>query len=551
MPLDGLLLNKLASEISPLVGGKISKVLEISESDYILQIRSNFKNYNLLLSASSQYYRFHLTEKKYEYPLVPKGFTMLLRKYLEGSIILSLKTIKNDRILEIKTKGLNEIGDTEYTSLILELMGKDSNIILLKNNTILDAYKKENSIESKRIIYPNAVYEPFINPIKLNPFSLKTEDIVESFNSILDSKALMNKFNGISFKTASYVMNSKSPIDTFISLLNIEPKPYTFKDNNKEDFYFTNIGYDKIKDYSSISSMLDDIYFDKALKERVKEKSSNLSLTIKSRIKRLQDKISNLNKDLIDASKADTYKLYGELLLSVSYIKEKSNSIEVLNYYDNKNITIPLDIRYSVIDNSKIYYKKYQKAKSAITHINEQIAITNDEIEYFKIIYSQIENASVTDILEIEAELVENKYIKKAETKKKRKLKTKILTYILEDGAKVYVGKNNIQNEIVTHKIAKYNDTWFHVKDAPGSHVVISKEGEMSEYDIRTCAMIASFYSTYKASSSVPVDYTLQRYIKKIPGKRACFVTFTNQKTIYIDPSKEFIDSLKSSITEY
>ncbi len=551
MPLDGLLLNKLANEISPLIGGKISKVLEISESDYILQIRSNFKNYNLLLSASSQYYRFHLTEKKYEYPLVPKGFTMLLRKYLEGSIIQSIETIKNDRILEIKVKGLNEIGDTLYTSLILELMGKDSNIILVKNNIIIDAYKKENSIDSKRIIYPNALYEPFISEDKLDPFTLNQDDIILLFSSILDSKALMNKFNGISFKTASYIMNSKSPIDTFLTLLKSSPKPYTFLDNNKEDFYFTNIGYSKTKDFSSISSMLDYIYFEKALKERVKEKSSNLSQTIKSKIKRLQDKISNLNKDLNDASLANTYKLYGELLLSVSYIAEKSSSIEVFNYYDNKNITIPLDIRYSVIDNSKIYYKKYQKAKSAITHINEQIAIANDEIEYFKIIYSQIENASVSDILEIETELIENKYIKKVQQKKKRKIKTKILTYILEDGAKVYVGKNNIQNEIVTHKIAKYNDTWFHVKDAPGSHVVISKDSELNEYDIRSCAMIASFYSTYKDSSSVPVDYTLQRYIKKIPGKRACFVTFTNQKTIYIDPSKEFIDSLKSNILEY
>lgn len=551
MPLDGLLLHKLAQETNILVGGKISKVLEISESDYILQIRANFKNYNLLLSASSQYYRFHLTEKKYEYPLVPKAFTMLLRKYLEGGIIQEINTIKCDRILEIKVKGLNEIGDMEYKSLILELMGKDSNLILLKNNIIIDAYKKENSIESKRIIFPNAAYEPFLNKDKNDPTQYNEDMLYEEFNSILDAKALQMRFNGLSFKTASYIMNQKNPSNAMYKLINDKYIPYTFIDNGKMDFYYTNIGYSLLKEYSNISMMLDDIYFEKALKERVKEKSSNLAQTIKNKIKKLDEKIANLNKDLEDSMKADTYKLYGELLLSISYIKTKSSEIEVLNYYTNQNVTIPLDIRYNIIDNSKLYYKKYQKAKNAIIHINEQIEIARDEIEYFKIIQSQIENASVSDIVEIEAELVENKYIKKIEVKKKKKVKTKILTYILDDNAKVYVGKNNIQNEIVTHKIAKHNDTWFHIKDAPGSHVVISKDGELSEYDIRSCAMIASFYSTYKTSSSVPVDYTLVRYIKKIPGKRACFVTYTNQHTIYIDPNDEFIKSLKETTTEY
>ena len=204
-----------------------------------------------------------------------------------------------------------------------------------------------------------------------------------------------------------------------------------------------------------------------------------------------------------------------------------------------------------MIDNSKLYYKKYQKAKTAIIHINEQLSISNDELNYFKIIYSQIENANVSDILEIESELLENKYIKKNDQKKKRKDKTKILTFVLDDSSIIYVGKNNIQNEIITHKIARHNDTWFHVKDAPGSHVVISKNGELSEYDIRTCANIAAYYSSYKDSSSVPIDYTFVRNIKKIPGKRACFVTYTNQHTIYIDPDKESINNLEQKYIEY
>lgn len=551
MPLDGLLLHRLSNEIQFLVGGKVSKVLEIMDSDYILTIRSNYKNYNLLLSASSQYYRFHITEKKYEYPLVPKAFTMLLRKYLEGSIIEEIKTLKCDRILSIKLKGINEIGDTEKVSLVLELMGKDSNIILLKNNTILDAYKKENSIESKRIIFPNATYYPFIDDSKLDPSALREDEILTEFNTILDAKDIQKRFNGISFKAASYIMNSKNPYNTLYSLLNSEYKPCIFIDNNKTDFYFTNLECNKIKEFDSISSLLDEVFFDKALRERVKEKSSNLYQTIKNKIKRLEDKISNLKKDLNESMKSDTFKLYGELLIANSYIKDKMSSIEVINYYNNEKITIPLDIRYSIIDNSKLYFKKYQKAKNAISHINEQISITEDEIAYFKIIKSQIETATISDIAEIENELISNKYIKKAEPKKKKKVKTKILTYLLDDGAIIYVGKNNIQNEIVTHKIARFNDTWFHIKDAPGSHVIITNVENLSEYDIRTAAMLASYYSSYRDSSSVPVDYTLTRYIKKIPGKKACFVSYTNQKTIYIDPDKSFIEGLKEKIVEY
>ncbi len=551
MPLDGLMLYKTASELNCLIGGKINKVLEVSESDYIFQVRSNFKNYNLLLSASNQYYRIHLTNKKYEYPLVPKAFTMLLRKHLEGSIILDISTISCDRIIEIKTKGINEIGDMQYTSLFIELMGKDSNIILCKNGFIIDAYKKENSIESKRIIFPNASYEPYTNANKIDPSTLDYETLKDKVSSAIDSKALQNIFNGLSFKTASFIMNQDNPAKTFYDMIQTTSSAQTFLDNNKLDYYFTNIGYNTVKTYDMISTMLDDIFYDKALKERIKEKSSNLFSTIKSKIKRLEEKISKLQIELDNANNLDKYKLYGELLLQYAHVKEKSDEISALNYYTNENIIIPLDKKYNIIDNSKLYYKKYQKAKNAILHIHEQLQIANDDLNYFKIIYSQLQNANMFDILEIENELVELKYIKKNQNKKKRKVKTKILTYELDDNTKIYVGKNNIQNEIVTHKLAKYNDTWFHVKDAPGSHVVVSKDGELTETDIRSAAMIASYYSTYKDSSSVAIDYTQVRYIKKIPGKKACFVTYTNQKTIYIDPSKDFIDNLKSTITEW
>lgn len=551
MPLDGLFLNKLCNELNILVGGKISKVLEVSDSEYILSIRANYKNYNLFISVSNESSRIHLTNKKYEYPMTPKSFTMLLRKYLEGNIINSINTYNNDRIVIIECQGLNEIGDLEGKKIIIELMGRRSNLILTKNNIIIDALKHDSSIDSKRIIFPNARYE-FEESNKLNPFDLNEDEINNIFNSIENPKDLSNKFNGISLLTSTYIMNQKDPAYEFYNFIHNNIKPIIFKFKNKEDYYFKEIGYEAIKSFDSLSLLLDEYYYDLSLKERIKQKTNDLSLTISNKINRLEAKIVNLNNDLKESSNADIYKLYGELLIANSFIKTKSDSITVNNYYTNEDITIPLDIRYNVIDNSKLYYKKYQKAKNSISHINEQIRITQDEIEYLNIIKSQIDNANMADILEIRDELSKNRYISQAPSKGKvRKAKTKILSFVLDNGKVIYVGKNNLQNEIITHKLSYPNSMWFHIKDAPGSHVLLLDSKDISEYEIRTCANLAAYYSSFKDSSSVPVDYTLVRNIKKIPGKRNCFVTYTNQHTIYIDPSKDNIDLLNQKIIEY
>ena len=551
MPFDGLFLNKLSKELNFLVDGKISKVLEVSDFEYILQIRANYKKYNLFLSMSNENSRINLTNQSYDFPQTPKSFTMLLRKYLEGNIINNIYTYKNDRILVMDVKGLTEIGDLESKKIIIELLGRQSNLILTKNDIIIDALKKDSSIDSKRIIFPNATYYwPESN--KINPFDLTNDKIKEYFSSFLTSKDLSNKFNGISLPVASYIMNQKDPYNEFINLINKDIQPIIYKFKSKNDFYYTSIGYETIKEYNSLSEMLDDYFFDLSLKERIKQKTNDLALTIDNKISKLENKIINLNNDLKESNKAEIYKLYGELLIANSYIKEKSDSINVINYYNNESINIPLDIRYNIIDNSKLYFKKYQKAKNAKKYIEEQINITNEEIDYLKIIKSQVEHASLSDMLEIKDELSKNRIISSTSTNTKvKKAKTKILSFILNDGKIVYVGKNNLQNEIVTHKLAKSNSLWFHIKDAPGSHVILEDSNDLTEYDIRMCAYIASYYSSFKDSSSVPVDYTYAKYIKKIPGKRNCFVTYTNQKTIYIDPEKEIIDSLQQKNIEF
>ena len=236
-------------------------------------------------------------------------------------------------------------------------------------------------------------------------------------------------------------------------------------------------------------------------------------------------------------------KLYGELLLSAPNLKDKKKSIRILNYYTGEDVEIPLDIKYTILENSNRYYKKYQKSKNSIGYINEQIQLAQNEIDYFEILKYQLANCNINEALEIQEELIDGKYIFKKDNKPKKKQKPRILTYLVDDTL-ISVGKNNIQNEYLTHKFAKPNDTWFHIKDGAGSHVVIHSE-TLTENLIRTAANLAAYYSTYSLSSSVQVDYTKIKNIKKIPGRRNCFVTYTHQKTIYIDPDYELIKDLK------
>ncbi|MGM9971658.1 MAG: NFACT family protein [Anaeroplasmataceae bacterium] len=541
MPIDGLFLKKLSNELSFLINGRINKILEVSDKDFIIQIRTNHQNYNLLISTSSEYSRIHITDKKYDYPYQPKGFTMLLRKYFEGNIISNIYTYEMDRVFVIEAFGNNEIGDLEYKKIIIELMGRYSNIIITKNDIIIDALKKQNALENERTIFPNAKFE-YLESSKINPYNLSKEELTKIFNdkNIITSREITNTFMGISPLLSEYIINTNDYSESLYNIINSNIKPVIIKNKNKNDFYFNSLDKEIVKDYKSLSSMLDDHYYGLALKERIRQKTNDLSLFVHRQLDKLKSKLIKLNEDYEEALKGDLYRLYGELLIANSYNKGKYREISVLNYYNNEEITIPLDIRYNIIDNSKIYFKKYQKSKNAIEHILLQKQKTIDEIEYFAVISSQIENAGVNDILEIQQELQSLKYIEDNKNKKVKKSKTKILSYNCNDTI-ILIGKNNIQNEIITHKLSKPSEYWFHVKEGPGSHVLLRKSEDLTEQEIRTAANLAALYSPLKDSSSVAVNYTKIKYIKKIPGKRNCFVTYSNEKTIFIDPDMSLI----------
>ena len=544
---DGIFLSKLINELSILKSGRITKINEISDTDFLFTIRSQKNNHNLIISLSSSYSRIHLSNKIYDTSINPKSFTMFLKKHCEGYFIEDLFQNETDRILVFKLTGFNEIQDKNSKYLIAEIMGRYSNLILTNENyIILDSLKHDGVGEYNRTILPNAKYVfPEIN--KLNPYKMTLNEIKDIFikNKIDNPKMIVDTFNGISLSTAYSSFLADEHYLEFYNNVNSEIKPAIIKGfNSKNDYYFNPLSYEVLKEYNTLSEMLDDYYYDMDLKAKVKAKTDDLSNFVNKQIKKHEEKIDKLKILLEETKNADELRIKGELLLTYPNLKEKAKYVDIYNYYTNKIERILLDEKYSIVDNSNKFFKKYQKMKTSVSYINEQLNKVYDELEYFKILNYQLTNCSVNEALDIKDELINNKYLFKPLNNKKKQQKPRLLTYTLND-IDISVGKNNIQNEYLTHKYSKPNDMWFHVKGAPGSHVVVHLEDELDESLIRTAANLAAYYSTYKDSSSVAIDYTRIKYIKKIPGKRACFVTYTHQKTIYVDPDIDFINTLE------
>lgn len=543
--IDGIFLNKLLNELLFLKTGRISKISESGDTDFIFTIRINRENHQLMISSSSEYSRIHITTKKYDSVLNPKGFTLFLRKHIEGYFIENISQYNSDRVIIFTLKGYNELEDLNTKYLICEIMGRYSNLILTDSEyKILDALKHDGVGEFNRTIMPNAIYE-YPDNNKLNPFDYNIDELndIITNNKINTPKDLMNTFNGISTILSKEIFKTELIANNLYNLIHKDINPNTFiNERNKEDFYYISI-YNPINTYPSLSILLDEFYYDIDLKSKIKKKTGDLSLFINNQLKKYHKKVDKLKEELVLTNSNDELRLYGELLLSSPNLKDKKESIDIFNYYDNKEITIKLDPKITILENSNKFFKKYQKQKTSIKYINEQIQITENEIEYFTLLKYQIENAGINESLDILDELIDNKYLFKEKNNKGKKKKPQVLTYKIDDGL-ILLGKNNIQNEYITHHLAKPNDLWFHIKGAPGSHVVI-KDKIPTDDDIRLAANIAAYYSTYSLSSSVAVDYTKIKNIKKIPGKKACFVTYTHEKTIYIDPDKNIIDNLE------
>lgn len=579
MAFDGIITKQVVLELkNTLIGGKINKVFEPNKNEIILGIYCNGKNYALNISISSNNYRMNLTTNSKPNPLNAPNFCMLLRKHLVGSRITNIYSNCLERIVFIDLDSYNELNDLVSKTLVVELMGKHSNIILLNDkNIIIDSLRHLDSFSNScRDILPAHEY---VNPPadKLNICKTGLDEFTNLVKSEKLSSIIPNSFSGIS---KTFILNA-------LDILKISDNDYSGKDittlyNYIKDI-IENLGSNNVlailinnKDYTMVYNsngvankdeqcsplqnnilqtnlFLDDFYNQKENNEILVNYKNNLLKLVLSALKKITKKVNNINLKLKECENMDTYRIYGELITSNLYRIDNSinvSSISLENYYDNNNLMeIPLDKSISPSYNAKKYFKKYSKLKNTLEIVSSQKANATKELDYLESIIYELENVTSTlELEEIDLEISENvlfKNTKKNSNVKKNKVnKRKVhdeyepITYNV-DGFTLYVGKNNKQNDYITTKLGKNEDLWFHTKDIRGSHCLLKCNGEnVKEHTILTCAEITAFHSKAKLSSNVPVDYCFIKNVKKPSGSKPGMVIYTNNKTLYVNPKE-------------
>lgn len=565
MSFDGVFTHAMVDELADLLAnGRVSKIHQPYQNEIILVMRANGKNQKVLLSAHSSYARIQVTDIPYENPDSPPQFCMMMRKHLEGAILENIEQVENDRIIRFLFKSRDEIGDIQNVMLVVELMGRHSNIFLIEQDTmrILDSIKHiPSSQNSYRLIMPGATYKTPPHQDKINPFTVSKDQVLEIIQTESDlpsGKKLQASFQGLGSDTVNELLQRSEEdeiqlphvFQTFFSRIqekNIEPTKTQV--NNKETF--TPVPYVSLDGvqttYTSLSQLLDDIYRNKAEKDRVKQQAANLFHVLQTELSRNKKKLTKLQRTLDETEHADDYRVKGEILTAYLHeLTKGQESIELQNFYDDNNpITILLDPRKTPSQNAQKYFSKYQKLKNAIIYVNEQMKQTREEIDYLDSIMTQLELATPKDVTEIKEELIQEGYLKKKTKKKQKKLKTsKPDQYQSSDGTTILVGKNNLQNDQLTLKTARKSEIWLHTKDIPGSHVII-QDSAPSETTLLEAANIAAYFSKSRLSASVPVDYVEVKKIRKPNGAKPGFVIYEGQQTIFVTPDEELVNQLK------
>ncbi len=548
MSMDGRFLWHLAKELEgELKTGRIQKITQLGKTDFLFLVRVANQNRKLYLSLSTSLSRINITNQLIPSDYLPGGFCMFLRKHLEGSFIDSIHTLDDDRIIEVSFDATNEIGDKVRLYLIYEMFSRYTNLILLDpERHILNAYKHVSPFDSSDRTIANGITYETPQDDKLPPTEYQA--IEQFFQTEPSYKEMVDRIKGISPLFANVVFlkakkESKPLIEAYQKTMELPIQP-TICFGEKTDYYYSDI-FDKNKKYFDTLSTLIDFYFTEASAlERVKQIHKYLYQFVKREYKRKKNKLEKLSVDLRQALDNDIWRIKGDTLIANQHkINRGDASFKGFAYELESEVEIELDRLLTPIQNANKYYTKYKKQKTAVGFVEEQMVITKREINYFQELLDQIETTqSLNDLNEIQEELIQNNYLPKRKSDNK-KHRPNYDTYSDEFGNRILVGKNNIQNNYLTHKYAHKNHWWFHVKEQTGSHVIVWVEEELTEPTIRMAAQLAAYYSKSRHSSSVPVDYTRIRNIKKVPGMLGSYVTFTNQKTIYIDPDIPTIES--------
>ena len=551
MSFDGFFLHHMVEELRrELVNGRIQKINQPFEQELVLQIRSNRQSHRLLLSAHPVFGRIQLTQTTFENPAQPSTFIMVLRKYLQGALIESIEQVENDRIVEITVSNKNEIGDHIQATLIIEIMGKHSNILLVDKSShkILEVIKHVGfSQNSYRTLLPGSTYIAPPSTESLNPFTIKDEKLFEILQTQeTTAKNLQSLFQGLGRDTANELENIlvNEKLSTFRNFFSQETKP-CLTETSFSPFPFANqVG----EPFASLSDLLDTYYKDKAERDRVKQQASELIRRVENELQKNRHKLKKQEKELLATDNAEEFRQKGELLTTFLHqVPNDQDQVILDNYYTNQPITIALDKALTPNQNAQRYFKRYQKLKEAVKYLTDLIEETKATILYLESVETVLNQAGLEEIAEIREELIQTGFIRRKQREKIQKRK-KPEQYLASDGKTIiYVGRNNLQNEELTFKMARKEELWFHAKDIPGSHVVISGNLDPSDEVKTDAAELAAYFSQARLSNLVQVDMIEVKKLNKPTGGKPGFVTYTGQKTLRVTPDPEKIASMKKS----
>ncbi|MGT2754180.1 Rqc2 family fibronectin-binding protein [Streptococcus ovis] len=548
MSFDGFFLHHMTAELQQeLEGGRIQKINQPFEQELVLAIRSNRKNHKLLLSAHSVFGRVQLTETEFANPKTPNTFTMILRKYLQGAVIERIEQMENDRILEISVSNKDEIGDAIQATLIVEIMGKHSNIILVdkRENKIIEAIKHVGfSQNSYRTILPGSAYIAPPASEGKNPFAISDEKLFEILSTQeLSPKHLQHLFQGIGRDTATELSQrlTNDKLKNFRSFFQQKMQPcLTEKSYSAVPFK------DSQQEFPSLSALLDAYYQNKAERDRVAQQANELIKRVASELEKNRKKLIKQEEELRATENAEEFRQKGELLTTYLHqVPNDQSSVTLDNYYTNQPIKIALNVALTPSQNAQRYFKKYQKLKEAVKHLTNLIEETKATILYLESVETLLNQASLSEIDEIREELIETGYLKRRHREKIAK-RQKPERYLASDGKTIIlVGKNNLQNDELTFKMAKKRELWFHAKDIPGSHVIITDNLDPTDEVKTDAAELAAYFSKARHSNLVQVDMIEAKKLHKPTGGKPGFVTYRGQKTLRVTPTEEKIASMK------
>lgn len=558
MSFDGLFTHAMVGELSALLtGGRVARINQPYPAEMIMVVRAQRKNQPLLISANPSYPRIQLTQVPFKNPAVPSNFTMTLRKYLEGARIDQINQIDNDRIIEMHFTTRDELGDDQHLRLIIEIMARHSNVSLVNQETgkIIDTIKHVGSDQNRvRLLLPGALFRMPPKQERTNPY-LPNQHYLDLVKDHPDdpqalAHALQQQYQGFGPDSARELAhellaadNLPAAYEGFLARFD-HPEPVLITDPKGHQSFFAFPPADStgltLTSFTTLSALLDGFYAAKAEHDRTKELAGQVLKVINNELKKDRRKVKKLNQELAAAASADDLRVRGELLTTyLSRVQPGMTTIDLPNFYDeNRPLKIQLAPALSPSRNAQRYFTRYNKLKASVAYDREQLKLTEDEIAYLDSIVSQISLAAPADVQEIKLELEQQGYLRVRHQKGKKRRKVQAAKpeeFHTSSGAVVLVGKNNMQNDRLSFKMANRDDLWFHVKDIPGSHVIL-RGAHPSEEDILEAAQLAAYFSKGQNASKVPVDYLPAKRLHKPSGAKPGFVTFRGQTTLTVKP---------------